>query len=348
MRVSLPRTKYKTDEQINAYYSQALERIGSLAGVEQAGLVTDLPIVGWTYGIQFELEGRAQAEASKRTFAHLQRITPDYFAAIGIPLLKGRSFTNQDTSTGQPVVIINETFARRYFAGEDPVGKRLEIDANPSISCEIVGVAGNVKVYGLGDNAPEENLEIYTPFAANPAADTFIAVRTTAPPMQMAGTVQREVQSLDKDQPITQVKSMDEIIGGTLSDERFNTMLIAVLAVVAVTLSAVGIYGIISFTVTQHTREIGIRMALGAQKRDVFKLILGQALVLVLSGTAIGLVAAFALTRLMSSMLSGVSATDTLTFASVTLLLISVAMLASYIPARRATRVDPMVALRYE
>ena len=348
MHVSLPGTKYKTGEQISAYYSQALERIGSLPGVEHAALVTDLPIVGWSYGIQFSVEGRPQAETSGRTFAHVQRITPDYFATLGIPLMKGRNFTERDNSAALPVVIINETFARRYFADEDPIGKRLAVDANPSTSCEIVGVAGNVKVYGLGDKAPEENLEIYSPFAMNPAPNTFIAIRTPLSVMQMAGIAQREIQSLDKDQPVTQVRSMDEVISGTLSDEKFNAFLIGVLAAVAVALSAVGIYGIISFTVTQHTREIGIRMAIGAQKRDIFKMILRQGLSLAVSGVVIGLLGAFALTRLMSSLLYGVSATDSITFASVTMLLIAIALLACYMPARRAMKVDPMVALRYE
>ncbi len=348
MHVSLPQTKYKTNEQVYSFYSQMLERIEAVPGVEHAGLVTDLPIVGWSYGIQFSVEGRPQADTSNRTFAHQQRITPDYFAALGIPLLKGRKFTERDNSAAPPVVIINETFARRYFSDEDPVGKRLAVDTNPSVSCEIVGIAGNVKVYGLGDKAPEENLEIYAPFAMNPSADSFIALRATGPSVQLAGIVQREIQSLDKDQPVTQVRGMEEIISGTLSDERFNTMLIALLAAVAVALSAVGIYGIISFTVTQHTREIGIRMALGAQKRDIFKMILGYGLRLTVWGVAIGLVGAFALTRLMSSMLYGVSATDSITFAIVTLLLIAIALLACYLPARRATRVDPMVALRYE
>jgi putative ABC transport system permease protein len=348
MHVSLPRTKYQNPEQTAVFYNEVMHRIESIPGVESAGMVTDLPIVGWSYGIFFDVESRPSASPSERPAAHLQVVSPDYFRTLSIPVLKGRSFTEQDHSTSRSVVVINETLARRYFADEDPIGKHMTWDSNPPKQYEIVGIVSNVKVYGLGDKAPEENAEAYVPFAQNPQRDSYIAVRTSNSPMRMAGTVKNEILQLDSDQPVTQVRSLEQIISDSLSDEKFNTLLLVIFAAVAVALAAVGIYGIISYTVTQNTREIGIRMALGAQKRDVLRLVIGQGMILTITGVGIGLAVAFVITRVMESLLYQVSVTDSLTFAVTPLLLAAVALLACYIPAHRATKVDPGIALRYE
>jgi putative ABC transport system permease protein len=348
LHVGLPRTKYRSDEQVAAFYSEALRRIQSLPGVERASLVTDLPIVGWSYGVFFGVEGRAETSRSERPAAHLQAVSPDYFRTLAIPLVRGRAFTEHDNPGAPRVAIINETLARRQFPGEDPIGKRLIDDSDTPVHYEIVGIVGNVKVYGLGDKAPDENAELYVPFAQSPLRGSFIAVRTAGAPLQLVGAVEREIHRLDKDQPITSMSSMEQVIDRTLMDERFNTALLVIFAATAAVLAAIGLYGVIAYTVAQHTREIGIRMALGAQTRDVLKLVLGQGLVLVAAGVVIGLGASFALTRAMTSLLSGVSPTDPLTFAIAPLVLAGVSLLACYLPARRAMRVDPMAALRSE
>ncbi|MCI0388493.1 MAG: ABC transporter permease [Acidobacteria bacterium] len=347
MHVTLPSEKYSAPERVAAFYEDALRRIKALPGVQQAALVTDLPIVGWTYGAFFGIEGKPDGGPSQRPGAHLQVISPDYFRALAIPLIKGRDFTERDAAGATRVIIINETLARRHFAGEDPIGKRLYLDSGAQLY-EIVGIAGNVKVYGLGDQLPEENPEIYAPFTQNPTRNSFLAIRTANAPLALAGPAQREIQTLDKDQPVTSVRSLEQIVGASLADERFNTTLIGLFAFVATLLAALGLYGLISWTVTQHTREIGVRMALGAQARDVLKLVIGQGMTLALVGVGLGLVAASATMRFMASLLYGVTATDPLTFAAVSALLVIVALLACYVPARRATKVDPLIALRSE
>jgi predicted permease len=348
LHVGLPRTKYPTNEQVATFYSEALRRLQALPGIERAALVTDLPIVGWSYGVFFGVEGRPTASRSERPAAHSQVISPDYFRTLGIPLLKGRAFTERDNAGAPRVAIINETLARKHFPNEDPLGKRLLDDSDTPVYYEIVGVAGNVKVYGLGDKAPEENAEIYVPYTQLPTRGSFIAVRTTGAPLQGVSAVQRELHALDKDQPITAVSSMAQVIDRTLADERFNTALLIIFATAAALLAAIGIYGVIAYTVAQHTREIGIRLALGAQTGDVLRLMLGQGMVLVGAGVLLGLGASFVLMRVLSGLLSGVSASDPLTFALAALVLAGVSLLACYVPARRATKVDPMIALRYE
>jgi putative ABC transport system permease protein len=344
LHVSLPDTKYKTPAELDTFFQEARQRIAHLPGILTTSTVTDIPIGGWTYGQYFEIEGQP-ATHSRFNAAHYQRISPDYFRTFGIPILAGRDFTLQDRSTTTPVVMINETFARRFFANEDPLGKRLVLGEEKR---EIVGVAGNVHVYGLGDQVSEENPELFVPYAQDPFPESYFAIRTDGDPMQLANAVQREIHALDNDQPITNVQSMQQAISETMADEKFNTSLIGMFAVVAVMLAAIGIYGLISYVVAQHTREIGIRLALGAQRAHVLKLIIGQGMWLAGIGIVVGLGLAFVSTRLLGSLLHGVSTTDRWSFMLTPLLLAAIALLACYIPARRATKLDPLVALRSE
>jgi putative ABC transport system permease protein len=276
----------------------------------------------------------------------------DYFRALSIPLLSGREFTESDTSTSNNVAIINESFARRFFEGESPIGKRLSLDEDAKgqpIWREIVGVVSDVKQDGL---ASELQPAIFAPYAQTSKLFflrfmTFV-IRTADEPTNMAAIVQREIQKVDANLPAYDVKTMRQVISDSVSDPRFNALLLAVFAGLALVLAAVGIYGVISYSVTQRTHELGIRMALGAEPRDIMRLVVGQGISMALAGIVIGVGLALAVTRVIASFLFGVSATDPATFVVVSLILAGVALGASFVPARRATKVDPMVALRYE
>jgi len=347
--VTLPNSKYKTDWQVTDFYTQAIQKVKALPGVDTVGLATDLPIVGWSFGVQFEVTGRPAVDNAHRPFAHSQSVNPDYFRALSIPIVKGRAFTDQDRATDPAVAIINQTIARNFFPNEDPIGKHLTVADDTAPTREIVGVVADVKIYGPSSEFNNRsNFEFFAPYAQVPFPLTYIAIKTNVPPMRLAETVQREFLSLDKDQPITSVRTMDEIISESLSNETFNTSLLSVFAAIAILLSAIGIYGILSYTVTQQTREIGIRIALGAQHSEVLKLVVGHGMKLVGIGVVTGLAAAFALTRTMSGLLYKVSAIDPLTYAATPVAIVFIALVACYLPARRATKVEPIIALRFE
>jgi putative ABC transport system permease protein len=277
--------------------------------------------------------------------------SPGYFRAMSIPLLRGRAFDERDTKDSQKVVIINETFARRNFAGEDPIGKRIILGADPLDNPnppphEIVGVVGDVHHEGL---ETEAGPEYYVSYQQTPLRHAELVVRTISDnPSSMVASLRSAIKQVDQEQYIPGIQPMDQLLAESLARRRFNMMLLAGFACVALLLAAVGIYGVMSYSVTQRTHEIGIRMALGAQTRDVLKMVVLQGMTLVLIGVGIGLLAAFAVTRIMSSLLYGISPTDAMTFGAVAVLLAGIAVLACLIPARRATRVDPLVALRYE
>ena len=343
MRIDLSRAKYATPEAAGNFYTQLQERVSALPGVEAVGMISELPLSGQPNDTYFTVEGRPAQEAGQRVTADYRRINHDYFRAMTIPLLRGRYFSEQDFRQSAQVAIISETMAERFFPNEDPLGKRLLISAPEPTPYEIVGIVGDVRHRALD---VEVYQMMYVPTARR--LSTNLVVRTATDPSTIASAVRNEVWAIDRDQPVSAVRTMGEVLSQSVAQQRFTTSLLGIFAAVAMILAAVGIYGVMAYSVTQRTREIGVRLALGAQTRDVFRLVVGQGMLLTIIGVAVGLVAAIFLTRLMESLLFGVSATDPTIFVAISFLLIAVALLACYVPARRATRVDPMEALRYE
>ncbi len=345
MQIALPTAKYGDNQKVAAFYTQTVERIKSLPGVVSVGATSNLPFGGSDQTTGIIVEGRPAPPPGQEPEVSYRAISPDYFHTMGIAMLKGRSFTEQDKSDAPGAVIINETMARRLFgADEEAVGKRLRNNEDATVR-EIVGMVRDVRHAGL---SAELKSEMFGPHQQDPLRSMTLVIRTASDPASFAPAVRRELQAIDPDQPVYNVRSMEQVISESVYLSRFSMFLLAIFAALAVVLAAVGIYGVMAYAVAQRTHELGIRMALGAQSRDIFNLVVGQGMLLTLAGIGIGLVAAFALTRAMASLLYGVSATDLVTFAGVSLLLSLIALLACYIPARRAMRVDPMTALRYE
>jgi len=345
MKLALPFKKYPQPHQQVAFYRQVIERVRALPGVQEVGAVSDLPLVEGGF-FAFIIEGRASASAQDDPSAVWRAITPDYFRTMGMRLRRGREFTEQDQPGAVEVIVINETMAASFWPGEDPIGKRIQIyDSQPMPWREIVGVVNDTKEAGLG--APTRP-EIYVPFSQRPRTAMTLIAHTAAGPEQLAGAMRAAVQTVDPEQPVFRISTMQQFFSAEVAVPRATMFLLGALAVAALILAAVGIYGVMAHAVTQQTHEIGIRTALGATQRDVLRLVVGQGMTLSLIGVVIGLAGAFALTRLMTSLLYGVSATDPATFTVIALLLTGVALFACYIPARRATKVDPLVALRYE
>jgi putative ABC transport system permease protein len=345
-RLSLPRSRYPEGPQVIAFYQQVSERLATQPGVLAVGATSSVMMEKMHQAGRFTIEGRPVEPQAQRPELPYDAVTPGYFKTMGIPFVKGREFTEQDT--GQvPVTIINETMARRFWPGEDPLGKRFKfgnLDSNnPWLT--IVGVAHDVKRLGLDTPV---RIECYVPHRQLPTRSMELVMRTTASPLTMSRPVRAAVWTLDKDLPITKLLTIENVLRETVAPRHFNMLLLGLFAAVALFLAAVGIYGVMSYVVTQRTREIGIRMALGAQSRDVLNLVIGQGMKLTLIGVLIGSGGALALTRLMKTLLFGVSATDPLTYLVIALLLMLVALLACWIPAWRATKVDPLVALKYE
>ncbi len=343
-QLALPGTRYAKNEQLISFYEQLTARVATQPGVEAVGTIDLLPMAGSGGTNTFIIDGRPPVKAGSYPEANARTVDPGYFGALRIPVLKGRNFTPQDRAGTPGVCLVNETFAHIYFPGEEAVGKILR-NPDGTNPVQIVGVVGDIKHFGL-DDEPEGYL--YAPQLQMPSNSVALVVRATGDPANLTAMIRREVQALDKDQPIYDVKPMAQRIGETTTPARLGSFLFGLFALVALTLAAVGIYGVMAYSVTQRTHEIGVRMALGAQGSDIARLIVGQGLVLILIGVACGLALALALTRALSSLLFDVSATDPLTYAAITLLLAVVALVACYIPARRAMKVDPMVALRYE
>ena len=346
MRVILPRRKYVEDGQRIAFFRQAVERIGHLPGVESASAVSYLPFAGLGAGTNFFIEGQPKPPPGQDFICDVRVTDENYFRTMGIPVLAGRTYTAQEAQEARKVVVISEALARKYFPGEDPIGHRIAIymkdDPEPT---EIIGVVADSKTNALDE---ETQPMVYWPHAELAYGGMTIIARTTGDPLSLAAAAQREIQIIDKDQPVSEVRTMEGWLSESVARTRFGTFLLSVFAAVALLLAAVGIYGVMAYSVTQRTHEIGIRMALGAQRRDLVRMVVGQGLTLTLIGVGLGLVAAFGLTRVMTSLLFGISATDPATFGGISMLLALAALLACLIPARRATRVDPMVALRYE
>jgi putative ABC transport system permease protein len=327
-----------------AFYRELEEKLKSLPGVEDAGAISELPLSGQFNDNPFQVEGRVYAPG-RIDSADIRQSTQGLLNALRIPLISGRWLSATDTSTAPGIVAVNQEFVKQFFAGKNPVGQHLHLAGDPFKTREIIGVVGTIK-HGSLDESPRAAM--YIPVDQYPPPDMNIVVRSSGNPLLLSAALREAVLSLDKNQAISAIRSMDDVVSGSVAQPRFASQLLALFAVLALLLAAVGLYGLITYTVTQRTHEIGIRMALGAAPRDVLKLVLGQGLELALLGAAIGIAGALALTRVIQGLLFQVSATDPVTFISVTALLTIVSLAASYLPGRRATRVDPMVALRYE
>jgi putative ABC transport system permease protein len=350
LRLTLPDGIYRTNEQRVNFNDRLLAAIGGLPGVSSFSTVTPLPLSRNNFTVGFNVEGRPNAKGVPYPYeSGMRLVSPGYFRTLGVTLKEGRDFTARDTAESPQVVLINEALARKHFPGENPLGKRI----NPSVSVggepamrEIIGVVADTRGQSLGQEARPE---VYASVAQLPAfGSLYLAVRTEADPQGIIGMLREKITELDRNVPIYDVRTLEEYVSASVARPRFNTLLIGLFAGVALLLTAVGLYGVVAYSVAERTQEIGIRMALGADKRDVLGLVIRQGMGLVLVGAAIGLAGAFALTRLMASLLYGVRATDPLTFAGVALVVLLVTLAACYIPARRAARIDPMVALRYE
>jgi putative ABC transport system permease protein len=347
LRVSLPNAKYDVPEKREDFFKQLLERARALPGVESAGAISYLPLSGAGWGRSLTVEGYPVLPVGQAPSINHCVITPDYFRAMGITLLEGRDFLDTDTRNAAKVVIVDERLAREYWPNASPLGKRIRFgppeDNEPWH--EIVGVVGEVKSDSLNRS---QRKSVYLPHAQISIGGMALAVRTRSNPESLVTAVRSQVRELDPNQPVTAVRTMSEVLSRSVWQPRLYAILFGVFAAVALLLATVGIYGVMSYAVTQRTHEIGIRMALGAQRADVLRLVIRQGMWLALVGVGIGVLASLGLTRLMQSLLFGVGATDPVTFAGVAALLIAAALIACYIPARRATKVDPMIALRYE
>ncbi|MGI9105207.1 MAG: ABC transporter permease [Pyrinomonadaceae bacterium] len=351
LRVPLPEARYKENAQVENFWNELLGRVRALPGVESAGLSRGLPMNG---GIEsgVMVEGQETTNPKDATVAVNLYAEPGYFRTMNIPLISGRFISEQDTKDSPLVVMVDEMFVSRFFPNTDPLGKRLRIGGDRAPLRNIVGVFKHIKHYGPDE---EGRVEVFTPYRQVPAEffaasnrSLWLAVKTRTEPSTLTAAIRNEVQQIDRDQPISNVSSMDEIVAASVAPQKFATWLLGVFAGSALLLAAIGIYGVMAYSVTQRTHEIGIRMALGAGQRDVLRMVVMQGMRLAVIGVGIGLLGAVVLTRLMSSLLYGVSATDPLTYGGVSLLLAAVALIACFIPARKATKVDPMIALRYE
>jgi putative ABC transport system permease protein len=343
LHLAIPREKYKGDAKVASFCQRILEQVRALPGVESAGMVNRLPLGGIPEVWSIELEGTGQI-LNRLDSVDYRVTTPDYFRTIGIPLIAGRSFTEQDGADKPPVAIIDERIARMFWPNESPIGKRLRAGSgNPW--AEIVGVVGHIRHESL-DSDPRP--QIYWNYLQQARDRMALVVRTAGEPSRLAPSVLRAIHSVDPEQPAYAVRTMSDVLDRSLAMRWFHTVLLSLFAGVSMLLVMLGIYGVVSWTARERTREIGIRMALGAQKRDVLVLVLSHGLKLAAAGIALGLCGAFALTRLLQGQLFGVGPTDPLTFAALPLLIAAVALLACWLPARRAIRVDPMAVLRHE
>ena len=344
MDLKVSRNRYRKPAELSRFMHQVLQSVQSQPGVEKATLSSTLP--GFADGWQNDIvpEGHSSLKPGEMINVDWAIVSADYFQTMKIPILRGRTFTRDEDEQGKMVVLVDENLAHRFWPNEDAVGKHLKFDS--PVWHEIVGVVPEVRAYG---SETKPLIKIYTPFGRTPQRTSTLSIRyNNIDPQALTAAVTRVVREIDKDVPVAEVATFESILAREASPRRFNAVLFAIFATLALVLAATGVYGVLSYSVSQRTHEVGIRMALGAGSRDVLRLFISQGMVLVLLGLVIGLAGAFALTRLMSSLLFGVKTTDLLTFVSVSLGLIVIGLFACYIPARRATKVDPLVALRYE
>ncbi len=348
MRVALPGAKYPKGDRMVAFYRELVQRAEAQPGVHSAGVVSWLPMNGQRIPIRLALEGRPATSSVDELSTDYRVISPGYFRAVGASLLTGRELTERDNDQAPGAVVINETMANRFWPRENPLGKRLTVEMGQPVSCEVAGVIRDIKEFGL---ASPSLPVIYGSHLQHPWSDVEtreLVVRTSTDPLKLVAAVRAEVWALDNDVPVYNISTMGEIFAGAKAQPRFSLILLGLFATVALILAVFGLYAVMAYSVSQRTREIGIRLALGAEAGDVLKLIVRQGLVVLLIGIVIGIAGALALTRLMRTLLFEVSVIDPLTFASIPLILAVVALFACWIPARRATKVDPLIALRHE
>ena len=346
--ISLPDARYGEEAQQIAFFDQVMPKLRALPGVQDAGAVISLPLSGTSIVLTFEIAGRPPVAPSQQPAMQVRVATADYFKTIGIPLKRGRLFNDLDRAGSPRVVLLTEAAARRYFPGEEPIGQKITLGwgrgpNQPNAGGEVVGIIGDVKDAGLDEADPPQ---IYLPYQQWPVQGMSFVLKTAVPPGNVADSARRAVYSVDPNMPVANVRTLQQIVSRSISQPKFYMTLLAIFAAVALVLAAIGIFGVLSYAVAQRTREIGIRMALGAQGRSVLNLIVRQAMLLAAGGVVLGVGAAYFLSSTLSSLLFSTTPTDPLTFGTVASVLLGVALLASYIPARRATRVDPIVALR--
>ncbi|HEX2188842.1 MAG TPA: ABC transporter permease [Longimicrobiaceae bacterium] len=346
--VVLPSSAYESDAQVDAFYGQLTEGLRGLPGVRSVGAAVSLPLTGFGMGSAFSVEGRAPARPGDGQEIQVRAATPDFFRTLGIPLVRGRLFSAEDRAGAPPVVLLNRAAARRFFPAEDPLGKRITLTwtrKDEPVGGTVAGVVADVREFGLDqDTRPT----LYVAHAQVPLRRMEVVLRTGADPLALAPAVRREVAALDPALPVAGVRTLDALVEESVSARRFYLLLLGVFAAAALALAAVGVFGVMSYSVARRTREIGLRMALGAHAGRMQRMVLREALVLAALGIALGLAGALAATRLLRALLFQVGATDPATFLAVAAVLAAAALLASWLPARRATRVDPMVALRAE
>ena len=344
--IPVSRTRYPKPEDRSAVFEQLIGRMKSLPGVRDAAAVSIVPLTDFDVELTFQIEGREPNKPGEEPVSDYTVTSNDYFRTMNIALQRGRVFTSQDTANTPQAMVVSEAFVKRYFPNEDPIGRRIIFDGNNPVPREIVGVVADIRRNGLDADVEPE---MYVSHVQNPERRLNIVIRTeNGDASQLAQAARAEVKAFDPNQIIWRVQTLEELLGTSVAPRRFNMMLLGIFAGVALVLAAVGLYGVMSYSVSWRTQEIGIRMALGAKRADVLRLVVRQGMTMTLIGLAIGLVGAFAFSRLMSGLLFGVSSTDPLTFVGVSIVLLFVALLACLIPARRATRVDPIIALRTE
>src|ERR1051325_1739973 len=346
MDIPLDRARYKKPEQQSAAFQQLIGRMKSVPGVRDASVTNNVPLTDFDYELSFQVEGRAPYKPGEEATADYTVVGPDYFRTMEIALLRGRVFTHQDTADSPQAIVISNAFVKRYFPNEEPLGRRIIFDGKDQKPREIVGVVGDIRRNGLDVDVQPE---MYVSYLQNPERRLNLVMRTDArDATQVAPAVRAQIKEFDQNQIIWRVQTLEDLLGTSVAPRRFNMMLLGIFAGVALVLAMVGLYGVMSYSVSWRTHEIGIRMALGAERADVLRLVVRQGMTMTFIGLAVGLIAAFFMSRVLVGLLYGVSAKDPLTFAGVSIVLLVVALLACLIPARRATRVDPIIALRTE
>jgi putative ABC transport system permease protein len=348
--LSLPDSRYEKEPQQVAFFEQLMPRLRSIPGVKSAGAVMLLPLSGSSFVLSFVVAGRPPLPPSQQPVMQVRVATPDYFATVGIPLKRGRMFTDMDREGTPKVVLLTETAVRQFFPNEDPIGKKITLGwgrgpGTPRAGGEVVGVIGDVKDAGLEEPDPPQ---IYLPYRQWPVQGMSVVLKTAVPPSSIVDAARREVHAIDLSLPVSNVRTLEQIVARSISQPRFYMTLLAIFAAVALALAAIGIFGVLSYAVAQRTREIGIRMALGAQARTVLAMIVCHAMLLAGSGGVLGIGGAYFISQMLTTLLYSTKPTDPLTYLAVAGLLVIVALVAGYVPARRATQVDPIVALRIE